>query len=174
VFIQNTLPATSHSVQWLPFQEQDPDYPAFNKKFFLLGTHPNEEVEVEEMLYVASVRVPKLGKSNVIDYTRLPKDLSQVKVVKKFKHQGEVSKARSMKQDWKQIASILNTGEISLYHYDKPEATGKLTGLEEEGFGIAWSPFKNGLLAGATGQRICLWDVNANKSASSSKVDAAH
>jgi len=46
VFIQNSLTATSHSVQWLPYQEQDPDYPAFTKKYFLLGTHPNEESDV--------------------------------------------------------------------------------------------------------------------------------
>lgn len=29
VFISNTLMSTSHSVQWLPYQLDDPEYPAF-------------------------------------------------------------------------------------------------------------------------------------------------
>lgn len=44
VFIQNSLKSTSHSVQWLPYKLDDNDYPAFTKKYFLLGTH-NEDDE---------------------------------------------------------------------------------------------------------------------------------
>jgi histone-binding protein RBBP4 len=73
--------------------------------------------------------------------------------VKSFKHEGEVSKARAMKQDWHQIASILNTGEISLYNYTNAnnEPVGTLRGLEEEGFGLSWNPLKAGHLIAATG-----------------------
>jgi len=38
--------------------------------------------------------------------------------VKTFKHEGDVSKARAMKQDWKVIASLLGSGEIALYNAD--------------------------------------------------------
>jgi histone-binding protein RBBP4 len=127
------------------------------------------------MLYVASVRVPKWSKEvkSTIDYSRLPKDLSEIKIVREFSHQGEVSKARAMKQDWKQIASILNTGEIAIYHYDKPESVATLRGLEEEGFGIAWNPHQGGQLGGATGQRICIWDVS-QRGPASIIVNGAH
>lgn len=38
----------------------------------------------------------------------------------------------------------------------------RLTGHEQEGYGLAWSPFKPGyLLSGSDDQRICMWDVNA-------------
>ncbi len=81
VFIQNQLMSTSHSVQWLPYQEQDPDFPAFTKKFFLLGTHAEEQDEgtvPEESVYVASVRVPRLSKQSksTIDYSTLKNDHS--------------------------------------------------------------------------------------------------
>ena len=64
VFIQNHLMSTSHSVQWLPYQEADADYPAFTRKYFLLGTHQEAESDsnTQETVYVASVRVPKLQK----------------------------------------------------------------------------------------------------------------
>eukprot|EP00803_Ostreobium_quekettii_P008693 evm.model.scf_442.1 EVM.evm.TU.scf_442.1 scf_442:856-5839(+) len=37
----------------------------------------------------------------------------------------------------------------------------KLTGHETEGYGLAWSPFREGhLLSGSDDQMICLWDIN--------------
>ena len=42
-FISGNLKTNSHSVQWLPYQEQDPDFPQFNNEFFLFGTHFEEE-----------------------------------------------------------------------------------------------------------------------------------
>lgn len=85
----------------------------------MLGTH-HEEKGADEELYVASVRVPRYeeGKKAVIDTSRLGQEHSQVEIVKSFKHEGDVSKARAMKQDWKVIASILNTGDIALYNFD--------------------------------------------------------
>jgi hypothetical protein len=100
VFIQNSLKSTSHSVQWLPYQLDDNDYPAFTKKYFLLGTHNEDEEEGDknqDSLYIGEVRVPKLGQKSTIDYTKLEKDHSQLKIVKEFNHEGDVSKARAMK-----------------------------------------------------------------------------
>ena len=60
------------------------------------------------------VRVPKFSRDvkSTIDYTRLPKDVSKLQIVRTFKHEGDVSKARAMQQDWKVIASLLGNGEI--------------------------------------------------------------
>ena len=86
-----------------------------------------------------------------------------------------------MKQDWRQIASILNTGEVSLYQYNEDgsvisDPVAKLSGLEEEGFGLSWSPNKQGLLTAATGTSICLWDVNSIgvKGSPFLKIESAH
>lgn len=119
IFIHNKIKSTSHTVQWLPHEELDPEYPQFSKQYFLLGTH-HEEEGADEELYVASVRLPRYeeGKKAVIDTSKLGQEHSQVEIVKSFKHEGDVSKARAMKQDWKVIASILNTGEIALYNFD--------------------------------------------------------
>jgi hypothetical protein len=44
------------------------------------------------------VRVPKFSRDvkSTIDYTRLPKDVSKLQIVRTFKHEGDVSKARAM------------------------------------------------------------------------------
>ena len=44
-------------------------------------------------------------------------------------------------------------------------------GLRLQGYGLAWSPFKEGhLLSGSDDAQICLWDVNAHQG----KVLTAH
>jgi hypothetical protein len=103
IFVQNTLKSTSHTVQWLPISESDPEYSQFNRKYFLLGTHNEAEEEDASMeadeMYIASVRVPKFDKVNksTIDYSKLKKDFGKIQIVKSFKHEGDVSKARAMK-----------------------------------------------------------------------------
>ena len=163
IFVQNNLKATSHSVQWLPVSESDPEYSQFNRKYFLLGTHKeseDEDVSVEpDEMYIGMVRVPKFDKLNksTIDYSRLKKDFGKIQIVKTFNHDSDVSKARAMKQDWRVIASIMSSGEISLYRTKEQwgstneEPIAILRGLENEGFGLSWSPFQKGLLVSATG-----------------------
>lgn len=81
------------------------------------------------------VRVPKYNREikSTVDYKRLGKDHSKLKIVKEFPHEGDVSKARALKQDWRTFASILNTGEIALYQYQdegSEEPVAKLRGLD--------------------------------------------
>jgi hypothetical protein len=51
----------------------------------------------------------------------------------------------------------MSSGEISLYRTKEQwgstneEPTAILRGLENEGFGLSWSPFQKGLLVSATG-----------------------
>lgn len=42
------------------------------------------------------------------------------------------------------------------------EADLRLRGHDKEGYGLSWSPFKEGyLLSGSNDQKICLWDVSS-------------
>jgi hypothetical protein len=72
------------------------------QKFFLLGTHfdaeEDQEPQQDDKIYVATVRVPKLPSDNkaVIDYSQLKPDHSQLKIVKEFSHNTDVSKVRAM------------------------------------------------------------------------------
>lgn len=103
IFVQNSLKSTSHSVQWLPHSEADPEFTQFNRKYFLLGTHNEPEQEdgsaEPDELYVGMIRVPKFEKQtkSTIDYSRLKKDFGKIQIVKTFKHETDVSKARAMK-----------------------------------------------------------------------------
>ena len=43
LFIQNELPHTSHTLEWLPISHADPEFPeAFEFNYFLIGTHAGE------------------------------------------------------------------------------------------------------------------------------------
>ena len=64
VFIQNEIPHTSHSIEWLPISHPDPDNPTFEFNYFLLGTHvgepedENEQVQTHDELQLSRVRTP--------------------------------------------------------------------------------------------------------------------
>lgn len=49
----------------------------------------------------------------------------------------------------------------------------RLRGHDKEGYGLSWSPFKEGyLLSGSHDQKICLWDVSSM--AEKNVLDAIH
>lgn len=49
----------------------------------------------------------------------------------------------------------------------------RLRGHDKEGYGLSWSPFKEGyLLSGSHDHKICLWDVSG--SAHDNVLDAIH
>lgn len=110
-----------------------------------------------DTVYIGELRVPKVDLSTkaVLDTSKLPKDWSRLRIVKEFHHQGEVNKARAMKQDCSFIASLGNTGEIYIYKNDGSSNAQSdfsvLSGLEEEGFGLSWNPLRKGVLSAATG-----------------------
>ena len=87
-----------------------------------------------------------------------------------------------MPQDWQVIAAIGSTGEVRIYKYEhSPENTKNasliaekkskidqstlnvLEGLEDDGFGLCWSPQQKGMLVGATGKTVCVWDALNSK-----------
>lgn len=70
------------------------------------------------------------------------------------------------------IATKTISAEVFVFDYSKhpskPPLDGtctpdlRLRGHNSEGYGLSWSPFKQGhLLSGSDDAQICLWDINA-------------
>lgn len=94
----------------------------------------------------------------------------QVQVVQQINHEGEVNRARYMPQNSFCIATKTVSAEVYVFDYSKhpskPPQDGqcnpdiRLRGHKTEGYGLSWSPIKEGhLLSGSDDAQICLWDV---------------
>lgn len=81
------------------------------------------------------------------------------------------------------IATKTVNAEVYVFDYSKhpskPPADGeckpdlRLRGHNSEGYGLSWSPFKQGhLLSGSDDAQICLWDINATPK--NKALDATH
>jgi len=98
-------------------------------------------------------------------------------IVIKIVHDGEVNKARYMPQKPNIIATKSPSGDCLIFDYTKHGSTTddpicrpqlRLTGHRKEGYGLSWSPLKEGYLAsGAEDKVICIWDVNSKSSTNS-------
>lgn len=95
---------------------------------------------------------------------------SQVKILKKYKHEGEVNRARAMHQDQSVVASASNTGTVYLYKVDSSEQDeegtyyDKLEHHTENGYGLSWNKKAQGLLlTGSDDSTVALWDVTNTK-----------
>ncbi|KAL9238404.1 hypothetical protein vseg_012830 [Gypsophila vaccaria] len=136
----------------------------------ILGTHTSDDAP--NFLLLAHVHLPQ-----EISPSSLP---PKVEIVKKFHVDGEVNRARCMPQNPNIVAAKTSVPEVYVFDMSKEmssdgtESTGpgwKLRGHEKEGYGISWSPFKEGhLLSGSYDCNICLWDVSAMPQ--SSVIDA--
>ena len=91
--------------------------------------------------------------------------------MKRFHVDSEVNRARCMPQNPNLVAA--KTSGLEVYVFDtakEPNSNGmgscnpdlRLRGHEKEGYGLSWSPFKEGyLLSGSNDCNICLWDVSS-------------
>lgn len=94
-----------------------------------------------------------------------------MEIVKKIFVDGEVNRARCMPQKPSFIAAKTSGCEVYVFDsvnqpmdqdVDSCNPDLKLKGHDKEGYGLSWSPFKEGhLLSGSNDCRICLWDVSA-------------
>ncbi|KAL5714650.1 hypothetical protein ACHQM5_016581 [Ranunculus cassubicifolius] len=143
--ISHALEWPSLTVQWLPSSK------------LILGTHTSDDSP--NFLMIADVQLH--GSS-----TSLPK----VAVVKKMGIDGEVNRARYMPQKENVIAA--KTSGCEVYVFDCTKQEGKegdscnpdlrLKGHSQEGYGLSWSPSKEGyLLSGSNDSKICLWDTSS-------------
>lgn len=87
---------------------------------------------------------------------------STVTIDRKFKHQGEVNRARAKPQNNSIIATASNTGIVYLYDTDKQEdgPVSELKEHTENGYGLSWNTAKDGyLLTSADDHKTVLWDT---------------
>eukprot|EP00193_Tetraselmis_chui_P007476 CAMPEP_0177759610 /NCGR_PEP_ID=MMETSP0491_2-20121128/4824_1 /TAXON_ID=63592 /ORGANISM="Tetraselmis chuii, Strain PLY429" /LENGTH=315 /DNA_ID=CAMNT_0019275451 /DNA_START=333 /DNA_END=1278 /DNA_ORIENTATION=+ len=95
-----------------------------------------------------------------------------VRVVQLIHHDGEVNNARCMPQNPSIIATKTVSSNIFIFdhtkHPPKPRTGGlrepelRLKGHVMQGFSLAWSPKRRGLLlSGSDDKRVCLWDIEA-------------
>lgn len=98
--------------------------------------------------------------------------LLQVEIRQKIRVDGEVNRARCMPQRPTLVGAKTSGCEVFLFDYTKHASKHqtsdcdpdlRLLGHDKEGYGLSWSPFKEGyLLSGSHDQKICLWDVSAS------------
>lgn len=96
--------------------------------------------------------------------------IGQVEISQKIRVDGEVNRARCMPQNPTLVGTKTSSCEVYVFDYVKQAAKQqdgcdpdlRLRGHDKEGYGLSWSPFKEGyLVSGSHDQKICLWDVSA-------------
>jgi histone-binding protein RBBP4 len=85
-------------------------------------------------------------------------------------HEGEINKARYMPQKSNIIATKTITGEVHIFdcnfHPPTPDSDEvkpqlRLTGHDQEGYGLSWNSKKEGhLISAGYDNRICYWDIS--------------
>ena len=107
----------------------------------------------------------------------------KVQVIQLITHDGEVNRARYCPQNPFVLATKTISADVYVFDYtkhpSKPPADGvcspnlRLKGHKTEGYGLSWSPFREGhLLSGSDDAQICLWDVQGPLGKGEKEVDA--
>ncbi|KAI9781933.1 MAG: Histone acetyltransferase type B subunit 2 [Candelina submexicana] len=159
-----------------------PDKP-YSTHRLIIGTHTSSEAQ--NYLQIAHVQLPNPITPDVADYdeereeiggygasttgpTKKPKAEVRFNIVQKIDHDGEINKARYMPQNANLIATMCTDGRVMVFDKTKLSSipTGhvnpqiELHGHKKEGFGLSWSPHKEGHLAtGSEDTTVRLWDV---------------
>lgn len=160
-FVSETnLTWPSLTLEWLPGSGSN------NRQELILGTHTSDEEQ--NYLKIAAIYLPD-EIVPVTDASEKEEVLkSNVKIVKKFEHEHEVTRARYMPQDDNLIATISGAGTIHLYNRANDVESGLLSTFpfhKENGYGLSFNPNEKGkLLSGSDDSNIALWDVTGKSS----------
>jgi histone-binding protein RBBP4 len=115
--------------------------------------------------------------------------MGKVNILQSINHDGEVNRARYMPQNPFLIATKTVSAEVYVFDYSKhpskPPQEGtcnpdlRLRGHKTEGYGLSWSPFREGhLLSGSDDAQICLWDIHGlakgTKTVEAKQIYTAH
>ncbi|CAI9104755.1 OLC1v1003502C1 [Oldenlandia corymbosa var. corymbosa] len=176
--ISHSLEWPSLTVQWLPSQPSLNAADAESVHKLVLGTHTADECP--NFLMLADVHLPSDPVSALEPNSEdvIPK----VEIVQKVHVDGEVNRARCVPQNPSIIAAKTSSSEVYVFNFANQlgnEGEGscnpdlRLKGHDKEGYGLSWSPFKEGyLLSGSNDCKICLWDISTMPS--SKVLDATH
>ena len=133
---------------------------------------PMEDVDIDARQYDERGEVGGFGAA-----------AGKVQVIQLINHDGEVNRARYCPQNPFLLATKTISADVFLFDYarhpSKPPTEGgcvpdlRLTGHKTEGYGLSWSPFREGhLLSGSDDAQICLWDVQGPLGKGEKSVEA--
>ncbi|KAF8408773.1 hypothetical protein HHK36_004842 [Tetracentron sinense] len=202
--ITHALEWPSLTVEWL-LEREEPPGKDYSVQKMILGTHTSENEP--NYLMLAQVQLPLEDAENdarqvefgvlyslarredaTVTSTFVQTGSREVQIIQQIHHDGEVNRARYMPQNPFIIATKTVSAEVYVFDYSKhpskPPLDGacspdlRLRGHNTEGYGLSWSPFKQGhLLSGSDDAQICLWDINAtpkNKSLEAMQIFKVH
>lgn len=159
--ISRALEWPSLTIQWLPTVQSSP---SFSVHKLIMGTQTNEGAPNFLMLADAYLPLPSAAESE-------PSALPKVQITQRICHDGEVNRARYMPQNPSLIATKTNSSEVFIFDCSKHAVESesgscnpdiRLKGHTDEGYGLSWSPLKEGyLLSGSNDRKVCLWDIHA-------------
>ncbi|EST08631.1 Histone-binding protein RBBP4, N-terminal [Kalmanozyma brasiliensis GHG001] len=183
--VTHALEWPSLTCQWFPDKES-PAGQSYTQHRLLLGTHTSGQDQ--NYLQIAQVQLPNTGADGPSNSAESRLDLKQydedkgeigsysattarLTVVQKINHDGEINRARYCPQNPDLIATRTVTGKTYVFdrtkHSNTPSADGVcrpdiiLEGQEAEGYGLSWSPLKQGhILAASEDTTVCHWDIN--------------
>ncbi|CDO93435.1 unnamed protein product [Kluyveromyces dobzhanskii CBS 2104] len=185
-FVSETrLTWPSLTVQWLPTEvkPRDVDGQKLLRQELLIGTLTTDEEP--NYLKIAAIDLPENVASNKTSVTdddennELSHRQSKIKIVKKFKHELEVTRARFMPQSPNIIATLNGAGTVYIFDRDVKEkdsgAIASYTYHKENGYGLAFNPNVSGqLLSASDDSTVALWDVSSTASTSPSQTFNVH
>ncbi|XP_042494460.1 WD-40 repeat-containing protein MSI2-like isoform X1 [Macadamia integrifolia] len=175
----------SLTIQWLPTPSpaqttstSNNTTSSFAAQRLILGTHTSDNAP--NFLMIADVHLPLSPTATTINSQHNsivepspsdPSTIPRVEIAQEIHVDGEINRARYMPQNPSVIAAKTNDSEVYVFDSSKhplkhhggsccPDL--RLRGHDQEGYGLSWSPFKQGyLLSGSNDSKICLWDTSA-------------
>ncbi|KAL3235267.1 Histone acetyltransferase type B subunit 2 [Nakaseomyces bracarensis] len=153
----------SLTLEWLP---QHNLVSSRNRQQMIIGTHTSGEEQ--NYLKVGAVDLPdeivQATKENSSEADDGEFPIANVKIIKKFPHEEEITRARYMPADDNIIATINGSGKMFIYDRSKDSEEGLLSTLSyhtENGYGLSFNPLEeNKLLSGSDDSNVAIWDIS--------------
>lgn len=143
------------TLEWLPCDSIS------SRQELILGTHTSGEEP--NYLKIAAIDLPDEIIPERDQAEQKGNTKSNIKVIKKFEHDEEVTRARYMPQNDSIIATISGNGNVYVYDRSREADEGVISTLkyhQENGYGLSFNPRDEGkLLSASDDSNIALWDV---------------
>lgn len=158
------------TLEWLPGSKTS------NRQELIIGTHTSGEET--NYLKIAAIDLPEEIVTGTEDVDQNGTTKSNIKIIKKFKHDEEVTRARYMPQDDNIIATISGSGDVYVYDRSQESDEGPLSTLkyhQENGYGLSFNPRDKGkLLSGSDDSNIALWDITSENTQPVATWESCH